>query len=101
MKLTERGQITIPKELRDRYGISSGSEIELVGRPDGILIVTHGSTSLFPRFVGAANASQLPAGTDALVSVLRDSETSGAADSTDEGPPVEPTAEDGDAAGRR
>jgi len=29
-KVGERGQVTIPKELRDRRGISSGDEIEFV-----------------------------------------------------------------------
>ena len=29
-KVGERGQVTIPKELRDRYGINSGDEIEFI-----------------------------------------------------------------------
>lgn len=29
-KVGDRGQVTIPKELRDRYGIEGGDEIEFV-----------------------------------------------------------------------
>lgn len=38
MKISERGQITIPKLLRDRFGLSKGIEVELVSTKDGILI---------------------------------------------------------------
>jgi AbrB family looped-hinge helix DNA binding protein len=38
MKISERGQITIPKPLRDRYGLSKGIEVDLVSTKEGILI---------------------------------------------------------------
>lgn len=38
MKVTEKGQVTIPKELRDALGIGAGSEVEFQRRGDGILI---------------------------------------------------------------
>jgi antitoxin PrlF len=28
MRVTDKGQVTIPKELRDAYGIGAGSEVE-------------------------------------------------------------------------
>ena len=28
MRVTEKGQVTIPKELRDAYGIGAGTEVE-------------------------------------------------------------------------
>ena len=28
MKVTEKGQVTIPKELRDAYGIGAGTEVQ-------------------------------------------------------------------------
>lgn len=34
----ERGQVTIPKKLRDRFGIKSGSPVVFELRDDGILI---------------------------------------------------------------
>lgn len=46
MRVTEKGQITIPKELRDALGIGAGSEVEFERRKDTILVrkVTEGPT---------------------------------------------------------
>lgn len=30
MRVTEKGQVTIPKDVRDRFGIGAGSEVEFV-----------------------------------------------------------------------
>jgi AbrB family looped-hinge helix DNA binding protein len=38
MKISERGQITIPKGLRDRFGLYKDVEVELIARKNGILI---------------------------------------------------------------
>lgn len=37
-KVGDRGQVTIPKELRDRRGIEGGDEVVFVERNDEILI---------------------------------------------------------------
>jgi AbrB family looped-hinge helix DNA binding protein len=37
-KVGDRGQVTIPKELRDRRGIEGGDEVEFVEVNDEILI---------------------------------------------------------------
>lgn len=37
-KVGERGQVTIPKEIRDRRGIEAGDEIEFVEANDEIVI---------------------------------------------------------------
>ena len=34
--VTTKGQVTIPKKLRDRYGIRPGVRIDFVASPDGI-----------------------------------------------------------------
>lgn len=34
----ERGQVTIPKELRDRHGIEGGDEVEFVEEGDTVVI---------------------------------------------------------------
>ncbi len=34
--VTTKGQVTIPKKLRDRYGIRAGALIDFVVGPDGI-----------------------------------------------------------------
>ena len=38
MKISERGQITIPKPLRDRFGLYKNVEVEIVSTKEGILI---------------------------------------------------------------
>jgi AbrB family looped-hinge helix DNA binding protein len=41
MKVTERGQVTIPKKLRDRYGLHPDVEIDFVPDKDSIKIRKH------------------------------------------------------------
>jgi AbrB family looped-hinge helix DNA binding protein len=38
MRVTEKGQVTIPKHIRDRLGIEPGSEVEFVERDSIVLI---------------------------------------------------------------
>ncbi|EJJ24991.1 AbrB/MazE/SpoVT family DNA-binding domain-containing protein [Rhizobium sp. CF142] len=39
MRVTEKGQVTIPKEIRDRLGIVPGSEVEFIAKDDAALLV--------------------------------------------------------------
>ena len=39
MRIGERGQVTIPKELRDRYGLRKDVEVDFVEEGAGIRIV--------------------------------------------------------------
>jgi AbrB family looped-hinge helix DNA binding protein len=39
MRVTEKGQVTIPKEIRDRLGIVPGSEVDFVASSNGALLV--------------------------------------------------------------
>lgn len=38
MRVTEKGQVTIPKELRDALGIGAGTEVEFERRKDALLL---------------------------------------------------------------
>ncbi len=38
-RIDSAGRLVIPKELRDRYGLNPGSEIDLVPVPDGITLI--------------------------------------------------------------
>ena len=38
MRVTEKGQVTIPKELRDELGIGAGSRVEFERAGDAIVI---------------------------------------------------------------
>ena len=39
MKIGERGQVTIPKDLRDRYGLLPNAEVDFVDDGQGIRVV--------------------------------------------------------------
>ena len=48
--VTDKGQITLPKVLRDRLGIRPGSKVGFALQPDGTLrlsVLTRGSAGLF------------------------------------------------------
>ncbi len=38
MRISERGQITIPKHLRDRFGMNHNVEVEITPTNNGLLI---------------------------------------------------------------
>lgn len=38
MRISERGQITIPKKLRDQFGMNRNVEVEISPTRDGLLI---------------------------------------------------------------
>lgn len=38
MRISERGQITIPKPLRDRFGMNHNVEVEITPTDEGLLI---------------------------------------------------------------
>jgi AbrB family looped-hinge helix DNA binding protein len=39
MRVTTKGQVTIPKEIRDRLGIGPGSEVDFIATEDGAKLV--------------------------------------------------------------
>jgi AbrB family looped-hinge helix DNA binding protein len=39
MRVTEKGQVTIPKEIRQHLGIEPGSEVEFIASENGALLV--------------------------------------------------------------
>lgn len=53
MKITSKGQITIPSALRQKHGLLPQREIELVDQPDGVLVVKAGRLSRGKRVVAA------------------------------------------------
>lgn len=45
MRITEKGQVTIPIGLRKRYGLEHNTEVEFVGDKDGIRIKKRGAAA--------------------------------------------------------
>ena len=42
MKVTNRGQVTIPPVLRKRHGLLPRHEVEFVDQPNGVLVIKAG-----------------------------------------------------------
>jgi AbrB family looped-hinge helix DNA binding protein len=42
IKVTSKGQVTIPPDMRRKHGLLPHSQVELVDQPDGILVVKAG-----------------------------------------------------------
>jgi AbrB family looped-hinge helix DNA binding protein len=38
MRITTKGQVTIPLELRERFGLGPGTEVEVVAGEDGAVV---------------------------------------------------------------
>jgi AbrB family looped-hinge helix DNA binding protein len=39
MRITSKGQVTIPKDMCDRYGFQPGAEVEFVAEGDALRLV--------------------------------------------------------------
>ena len=51
-KLTSKGQVTIPKSVRDRLGLRPGDAIEFVEEDHGYRLQKHLAESPFEKYVG-------------------------------------------------
>jgi AbrB family looped-hinge helix DNA binding protein len=69
MKLTSKGQLTIPKKLRQKFGLGPRSEIEVVEDGDTLRIVKKGKgMSPVEKVYGLLKA---PQSTDRLIEQIR------------------------------
>ncbi len=57
MKVGERGQVTIPKEIRDRFGIAGKSEVEFKIVSGAIVLRKRKKTSNFRKWKGRCRES--------------------------------------------
>lgn len=70
MRITEKGQVTIPKTLRERYGLRPGSEVKFVERDRRLVLEKAVGQDAWEKYYGCL---KLPKGTrtDALIKTLR------------------------------
>ena len=71
MKVTIKGQITIPKGIRKRYGIHPGTEIEVADSHGEIVVRKAGSKNAVDRIYGILKDRTFWHATDELVKRLR------------------------------
>jgi AbrB family looped-hinge helix DNA binding protein len=68
--VTDKGQITLPKALRDRLGIQPGTKVEFVLQPDDsvrLRVLARGSSNLFGLLAVPGEAVRSPQQIDAGV----------------------------------
>jgi AbrB family looped-hinge helix DNA binding protein len=51
-KMTSKGQITVPKAVRERLGLVPGDELEFVDEGEQLVIRRHDEDSRFARYRG-------------------------------------------------
>ena len=71
MRVTRRGQVTIPKNLRERTGIDDGTEVEFHEENGRIFIVKAMQDNPFLQWVGFVGR---PGDSDAVVKLMRNHE---------------------------
>ena len=52
-RLTSKGQVTIPKSIRDRFGLRAGSEVDFVVEDGVIRLVKRARHERLDRWVGS------------------------------------------------
>ena len=68
MKVTRRGQVTIPKELRERTGIDDGTEVEFYEENGRLVIVKSVIENPFLKWAGYLDQ---PGKSDEIVRQMR------------------------------
>lgn len=70
--VTQKGQVTIPKQVRDALGIVPGSKVEFTRGPDGHIVLLNADRaappSRFAKLRGSANAGL---STDEIMALMR------------------------------
>ena len=52
MKITEKGQVTIPKPLREQYGLYPGTEVRFVEREHRVVVEKAQAVDAWERYRG-------------------------------------------------
>ena len=71
MRITAKGQVTIPKEIRDRLGLRPGTEVEFIAKTNSVEILKAGPVRgevLVRRLRGRAGAGM---STDEILALTR------------------------------
>ena len=76
MRVSERGQITIPKRLRDRFGMRHNVEVEIVPADGGLLIrkrsaADHPVERVYAILGRGKHANKAARGTDEYLEEIR------------------------------
>jgi AbrB family looped-hinge helix DNA binding protein len=70
-KLTSKGQITIPAEIRKLFGMRTGDRLTFVGKNDELRVVREEQESPFAKYEGIGNPG-IGSGRDAIICYVRE-----------------------------
>jgi AbrB family looped-hinge helix DNA binding protein len=70
-KLTSKGQITIPVEIRKRFGMRTGDRLTFVDKNDQLQVMREGQESPFAKYQGIGNPG-IGSGRDAITRYFRE-----------------------------
>ena len=68
MRITEKGQVTIPKPIRQRYGLYPGTEVRFVEREHRVVVEKAQGADAWQRYRGFLKLGKR---TDDVLRVLR------------------------------
>lgn len=77
--VTSKGQVTIPKDVRDRLGISTGSAVGFIMENDGTVRITVPRYSTVASLAGAAGSLPEPRSWDEMREIAREDRLRGKA----------------------
>lgn len=75
MRLTQKGQVTVPKRMRDRFGLKTGTEVEFLSTEAGLLLrprVTAKAEKLKAAISSIRGTADAGFSTDAVMQMTRD-----------------------------
>lgn len=70
MRISERGQVTIPQELRERYGLTANTEVRFVPDESGVRLIPDPAARA-DRIEALYGKHPLDRTTDELMALLR------------------------------
>ena len=68
MKITAKGQVTIPKEIRERFGLYPGTEVRFAEKDHRVVVEKAGQKDVWDRYCGFL---KLKMRTDEVMRLLR------------------------------
>jgi AbrB family looped-hinge helix DNA binding protein len=68
MNITQKGQVTIPKEIREKYGFNENTEVEFVDSQGTVTLIKKDAVTPFERVYGLLDLDEK---TDDLIESLR------------------------------
>jgi AbrB family looped-hinge helix DNA binding protein len=71
MKISDRGQVTIPQEIREKYGFLPNTDVEFIAK-NGALMLIQKSAARRKALESIYGKKKLNKSTDELLALLRD-----------------------------